>query len=149
MIVTIRLKPAIIFGCTVGVILLLFLWMSSHSRYTYVDASCENSVESQGAICEEAEADMWVDFLQVTLCSDHADGFEWQLTDVTGQLRVEVLSREYFSPSTDESEELDGTEVWTFTLGLTGNVTISMEYSQPWEGGTRAARTFDLSLNRE
>ena len=143
-----RRKPIIILGCIVGGILLVFLWMASHSRYVYVDASCEGSVESEGVICEEAEADMWVDFLQVTLCSNPTTGFEWKLTDVTGQLRVEVISKEYVSPTANEIEEADGTEVWTFTVDLMGDATISMEYSQPWEGGTRAARTFDLALTR-
>ncbi len=141
-------RKLIIFGCIAVVILLVFLWMFSHSRYVYVDASCERYINGEGVICEEAEADMWIDFLQVTLCSNPTSGFEWKLTDVNGQLRVEFMSKEYIPPTTNEIEGADGIEIWTFTVHVMGDATISMEYSQPWEGGTQAARTFDLLLNR-
>ena len=143
-----RRRPIIIFGSIVGGILLVSLWIGMHSRYVSVDASCERFAEGEGAICEEAEADMWVDFLQVTLCSNPTTGFEWKLTDVTGQSRVEFVSKEYVPPTANEIAGADGTEVWTFAVHQMGGATISMEYSQPWEGGTKAARTFDLALDR-
>ena len=39
-----------------------------------------------------------------------------------------------------------GTEFWTFKATALGETAISMEYSQPWEGGEKAVQTFDLTV---
>ncbi len=143
---TTRWSPLLTFACIVGGILLVLLWLSSQERYVYVDTSGEFFAEGEGAIYEEAEAGMWVDFLQVTLQSNRRDGFEWELTDVTGQTRLELISKEYVPPMR-WMVGADGTEVWTFAVEMMGGATISMEYGQPWEGGAKAARTFVLTLD--
>jgi predicted secreted protein len=37
-------------------------------------------------------------------------------------------------------------EFWTFKALMKGTSTISMEYSQPWDGGTKKAQTFSLTV---
>jgi len=39
-----------------------------------------------------------------------------------------------------------GEEVWTFKALKAGTSKISMEYSQSWEGGMKAAETFALTV---
>ncbi len=40
----------------------------------------------------------------------------------------------------------DGIEVWTFKALKIGTSDISMEYSQPWEGGEKDAYGFFLTV---
>jgi len=39
-----------------------------------------------------------------------------------------------------------GEEVWTFKALKPGTSSLSMEYSQPWDGGTKAGQTFVLNV---
>jgi predicted secreted protein len=39
-----------------------------------------------------------------------------------------------------------GTDTWTFSALKAGASTIHMEYSQPWSGGFKNARSFDLTV---
>jgi predicted secreted protein len=39
-----------------------------------------------------------------------------------------------------------GKELWGFRTLMEGKSTISMEYSQPWEGGEQAAETFVMTV---
>jgi predicted secreted protein len=39
-----------------------------------------------------------------------------------------------------------GTEVWNFKALAAGETNISLEYSQPWDGGIKAEKTFDLKV---
>ena len=55
------------------------------------------------------------------------------------------------STSRDEAGETPmvgagGVENWTFKALAKGETTISMEYSRPWEGGEKAAQTFELTV---
>jgi predicted secreted protein len=39
-----------------------------------------------------------------------------------------------------------GKEFWTFQALKKGRSTLSMEYSQPWAGGTKGAKKFELTI---
>jgi len=39
-----------------------------------------------------------------------------------------------------------GKEVWTFIALKAGTTTLSMEYSQPWEGGQKGANSFNVTI---
>jgi predicted secreted protein len=104
--------------------------------------------------------------LTVHLKSDPATGFEWELVTITDETVLEEVEHEYVGPEAEAPEEAGGEEEpapapapppppepvlpkeewWTFKALKQGESIISMEYSQPWEGGTKAARTFVLTV---
>ena len=88
--------------------------------------------------------------LTVTLESNWTTGFRWELTEVTDQTVLELVESRY-EPSEEARHDppvpgAGGTEIWNFKALKKGETTISMEYSQPWEGGTKAAQIFVLTV---
>lgn len=88
--------------------------------------------------------------LIVTLESNWTTGFRWELTEVTNQTVLELVESGYeLSEEARQDPPMigaGGTEIWIFKALKTGEATISMEYSQPWEGGTKAAQIFVLTV---
>ncbi|MBA7640063.1 hypothetical protein ES703_47726 [subsurface metagenome] len=88
--------------------------------------------------------------LTVTLESNWTTGFRWELTEVTNQTVLELVeSRCELSEEARQDPPMigaGGTEIWNFKALKKGEATISMEYSQPWEGGTKAAQIFVLTV---
>jgi len=85
--------------------------------------------------------------LIVTLESNATTGFQWQLVEITDQTVLEEVEHEYVAPESDPPlMGAGGEEVWTFKALKKGTTELSMEYSQPWEGGTKAAETFSLTI---
>jgi len=88
--------------------------------------------------------------LIVTLESNPTTGFKWELTEVTDQTVLELVESKY-EPGKEARQEppvpgAGGTEIWSFKALKKGETTISMEYSQPWEQGVKAAETFVLTV---
>ncbi len=71
-------------------------------------------------------------------------------TVYTGDLPEKTVLRhvdnKYIPPDAEGVVGAAGKEVWTFHAEEKGKSTIFMEYNQPWEGGTKAARTFVLTV---
>lgn len=111
-----------------------------------VDVSRDDFMEQGGAISEEVLANEWVDRLIITLCSNPTTGFEWELTEITDEVVLMHSENEYIPPDVEGVTGAAGKEVWTFKVLRPGESTISMEYSQPWEGGTKATWTFTLDV---
>ena len=85
--------------------------------------------------------------LMVTLESNATTGFQWELASISDQTVLEQVDHQFVSPPEDTGMVgAPGKEVWTFKALKEGSSTISMEYSQPWEGGTKAAETFSLTV---
>ncbi len=83
----------------------------------------------------------------ITLDSNITTGFSWQLVGNTDEAVVELVNSEYQpSQATQGLMGAGGQEVWTFKALKSGESIISLEYSQPWEGGTKAANTFELTV---
>jgi len=82
------------------------------------------------------------DVIKITLPSNATTGFRWGLAGISS---VTVLAQdgesEYVLP---ESTALGagGQEIWSFKALNRGTSTISLAYSQSWEGGTKSAWTF-------
>ena len=85
--------------------------------------------------------------LTVTLESNPSTGFQWQLASNMGEAVLELADHEY-EPSEAPAGfcGAGGQEVRTFKALQKGKSTITMEYSQPWEGGTKAAETFVVNV---
>ncbi|MFX1270006.1 MAG: protease inhibitor I42 family protein, partial [Promethearchaeota archaeon] len=84
----------------------------------------------------------------ITLCSNHTTGFQWSEARIGDETLVEEVSHEFVPPN-GQTVGAAGKEVWTFKALKEGRTTISMEYSQPWEGGTKAEWTFELTVEVE
>ncbi|MGD0780317.1 MAG: protease inhibitor I42 family protein [Dehalococcoidales bacterium] len=90
--------------------------------------------------------------LQVQLESNPSTGFGWELTSISDSNVLEKLSNIFETPSyklpagQTPPAGAGGMEFWTFKALMKGTSTISMEYSQPWDGGTKKAQTFSLTV---
>ncbi len=84
--------------------------------------------------------------LTVTLKSNASTGFQWVLVNIGDETVLEKVANTYEAPEDTGMVGAPGKEIWTFTTLEKGTSTISMEYSQPWENGTQAAETFDLTI---
>ena len=84
--------------------------------------------------------------LTVTLESNASTGFQWELVSISDETVLEKVADTYEAPEDTGMVGAPGKEIWTFTALEKGTTTISMEYSRPWENGTQAAETFDLTI---
>jgi inhibitor of cysteine peptidase len=83
----------------------------------------------------------------VTLCSNPTTGFQWsEAAQISDTSVVEQLSHEFVAAENTGTVGAPGNEVWTFKALQTGNSTIHVEYSRPWEGGEKGTWTFDLDV---
>jgi inhibitor of cysteine peptidase len=83
--------------------------------------------------------------LTVTLESNQTTGFQWELKSIGDTSVLQSQGGTYNAPDSD-MVGAGGEEVWTFKAVKVGTSSISMEYSQPWDGGTKAAKVFDLTV---
>ncbi len=88
--------------------------------------------------------------LTITLESNPSTGFQWELTGISDPTVLELVGHEFIAPEATDDEipivGAPGTEVWNFRALRVGRSTIFMEYSQPWEGGTKATQTFVVTV---
>lgn len=90
--------------------------------------------------------------LQVSLDSNPTTGFKWELTGISNASVLEKVSNIYDTPmfkvkeGTEPRVGVGGMEFWNFKALTQGRSTLSMEYSQPWDGGTKGARKFSLTV---
>ena len=87
--------------------------------------------------------------LTATLESNPSTGFSWALVSISDPNVLEEGGHEFEAAQATPERPVvgaSGQEVWTFKALKKGKSTISMEYSQPWEGGTKAAKTFVLTV---
>ena len=95
--------------------------------------------------------------LIVTLESNPTTGFKWQyeeevkdtlhiLTGIPDETVLALVGQKFVAPEAGAPPGTGGEEVWTFKAVGKGATELSLEYSQPWEGGTKAAKTFVLTV---
>jgi len=112
-----------------------------------IEASCDDFYD-QAAISKEVAVAVG-DSFTVTLCSNPSTSFQWwesaQISDNTVLQQTDhqfvMAHREPLPPPGTPGEE-----VWTFKALKEGSSTISVEYSQPWEGGEEGEWTFVLTV---
>ena len=88
------------------------------------------------------------DKLEITLESNSSTGFSWQLIHISDTSVLQQESHRY-EQAPSPMPGAPGVEVWTFRALQAGTSALLMEYSQPWEGGIKGARTFSLTVNVE
>jgi predicted secreted protein len=91
--------------------------------------------------------------LQVALNSNPTTGFKWELTQNSDTTVLEKLSNIFETPMVKRKEGepplvgAGGKEFWNFKALKKGKSTLSMEYSQSWEGGKKGAQKFSLTVD--
>ena len=81
----------------------------------------------------------------VTLDSNVTTGYSWDLKEISNPAVLEKTDNKYIAP-TSNLMGAGGQEVWTFKALAPGTTNLNMEYSQPWAGGQKAARSFILTV---
>jgi inhibitor of cysteine peptidase len=97
-------------------------------------------------ITREVEATIG-DSIEVTLASNPSTGFQWlESAQISAPSVLGQKTHKYMPPRQQDVVGAAGDEVWTFEALELGTTTVSMEYSQPWEGGEKGAWTFVLTV---
>ncbi len=85
--------------------------------------------------------------ITVTLWSNQTTGFKWsEEATIADQSIIQQIEHKYIPPEDEGLVGASGKEVWTFKALKKGTTTVSMEYSQPWEGGEKDAYGFFLTV---
>ena len=86
--------------------------------------------------------------LVLALESNRTTGFQWALVENSDQTTLQHAGHKYvpYENTDPPLPGVGGKELWTFKALKKGKSTISMEYSQPWEGGEKAAETFVMTV---
>jgi len=112
-----------------------------------IEVSCDDFISTKH-ISQKIKVNAG-DSLKVVLCSNPSTGFQWSETaEISDQNILEQVDHKFVMP---ESEPLPppgtpGQEVWTFKALNEGKSTISLEYSQSWEGGEQGEWTYTLTV---
>jgi len=114
-----------------------------------VKVSCNEFISAEH-ISKEVEVNTGDEF-KVILCSNPSTGFQWSESATIGDTSViEQTDYRFVSPKAKGKKPAapgtPGQGMWTFEALTEGTTTISMEYSQPWEGGEKGEWTFNLTV---
>ncbi len=123
----------------------LLLACAPAPKQVSLEVSCDEFMQQQH-ISQEVEVAAG-DSLIVTLCSNPTTGFQWSETaQISDQTVLQQLDHKFVSPEETGVVGAPGQEVWTFEALKKGTSSVSMEYSQPWEGGEKGEWTFELTV---
>jgi inhibitor of cysteine peptidase len=86
----------------------------------------------------------------VTLCSNPSTGYSWaEDAEISDGEVIRQDSQEFTAPEAADDPPAPGTpgtHSWTFSALQAGESTITLAYSQPWEGGDKNSWTFTLTV---
>ena len=114
-----------------------------------VEVSCDDFM-AQPHISRQVDVKAG-DAFTVTLCSNATTGFQWgESTQIGDRAVLRQTGHEFIAPEEKGGKEpaagTAGQEKWTFEAVGQGTTEVSMEYSQPWDGGEKGAWTFKLTV---
>lgn len=140
-------KNCILLLCTVLVMPVLLLSCApGNGQGTTVVVTCDQ-FSKQKAITNDMDVRAG-NTISVTLCSNRTTGFSWsEQAQIIDPQVLEQTGHDFIAPAKDtKMVGVPGTEVWTFKALKPGKSSIYMEYSQPWQGGQKAAWTYGLNV---
>lgn len=108
--------------------------------------SCDDFSENPTSLSDDYNIEVG-DKITIKLCSNATTGFQWDY-EITGDTAVKEEDHDFEEPDGDIAGA-PGTEVWTFEGTEKGTAVISMEYSQPWEGGMKKEWTYQMTIKVE
>jgi len=121
---------------------------SPATKQVSVNVSCDDFTKLQH-ISKEVTVAVG-DSFTVTLCSNPSTGRDWESPQISDQTMLQQSEHKFMPPEAkDDKPPAPGTpgkEIWTFKALKKGETTVSMEWSQPWEGGVKAEWTFNLTV---
>ena len=122
-----------------GLVVIALLVMTACSR-PMSQASVDESDSGK-------QVEIWANggLLTVTLESNQTTGYSWELKEISDPSVLQKTDSKYETP-TSGLVGAGGKEVWTYKALKAGTTTLSMEYSQPWEGGQKDAKSFTLTV---
>ena len=141
------LKYRLILFCLILVLPTFAISCGTSSQGTgSVSVSCDQ-FSNQNNIMQDVSTSVG-STITVQLCSNRTTGFSWSENAQISDPSVLSQSGYNFVPpaSTGGAVGVAGNEVWTFKALKAGSSTVYEEYSQPWEGGQKAAWTFKLNV---
>ena len=125
-------------------------------------AACSGSraAEPLGATCDQFQTTPTVDQsavvaagsdFKVVLCSNPSTGYAWGEPQIGDTTVLELVDRTYAAPDGASLPVVGaaGGEVLTLRAVAAGTTTLLIQYGQPWEGGTKGAWTYQLSVTVE
>ena len=110
-----------------------------------IEISCDQFTESNH--CSSDVLMEVGDKIILTLCSNPSTGFSWEYEVTTANV-VKEEGHDFEEPE-EGLVGAPGKELWTFEAVERGNTEIQMEYSRPWEGGTKAEWTYIIKVTVE
>jgi len=127
----------IISGCTAG---------TSASGSKTVTVSIDELTNQQN-VTQDIEVAVG-NTIKVILGSNPSTGFSWTEQAKIGDTTILRQDKHETVAAADSDKIVGaaGTEEWTFTALKTGETTVSMDYSRPWEGGEKGVWTFKLNV---
>ena len=120
-------------------------WWLEPSDATQRVVNCDSFMERE-SISEQLEIAM-DDKLTILLCSNPATGFEWlEEARISNPAILRQTNHLFISPESEPPPPPGtfGMEQWTLEPLTKGNTFVYLEYSQPWEGGTKKGWTYSL-----
>jgi predicted secreted protein len=86
--------------------------------------------------------------LTVVLCSNPSTGFAWDEPQIGDAAVLEVVGRTFQAPDQSDLPIVGaaGGDVLTVRGLDPGTTTLSLRYSQPWEGGAQGEWTYSLEV---
>ena len=128
---------------TVTLLLVSLSLLSCITIGTYdIDVSCEQFRENPNNISIfQIEIG---DKVTVRLCSNPTTGFQWSY-EMSGDTVLKEEDHDFEEPDSDVVGA-SGTDVWTFEGTAKGTTEVLMEYSKPWEGGTKKEWTYKMTV---
>lgn len=86
------------------------------------------------------------DTFTLILGSNPTTGFQWDENAAISDISIlEQVSHEFIEPDS-ELVGASGKQKWTFDALKKGTVTVSLEYSRPWEGGEKGEWTYEIEV---
>ena len=108
--------------------------------------SCDDFTEDQHRSGEfEVEVG---DKIRLEFCSNPTTGFEWTY-EMSEEGVLDEEDHDFVEPEDSELVGAAGTDIWTFEAVGEGTTEVSLEYSQPWQGGIKEEWTYTLTVTVE
>lgn len=90
--------------------------------------------------------------VSITLASNPTTGFSWELISISDMSVVRLVSQRFEPPKPNVNRHTvpvvgaPGKETWTLRALKKGMSRVHLEYSQPWEGGIKAAKKYIFTI---
>jgi predicted secreted protein len=132
-----------------GLIIILALTLpacTTAAKEVTVQASYDDFTQNKNLTREVSRVKVG-DVIEVTIASNPTTGFSWKLAGISEPAVLAQDGEPEYLPPESTLPGAGGQEVWTFKALQKGTSLISLEYSQPWEGGQKAAWTLAISVS--